>query len=580
MSDNIIEILNLHIKNIEESDDILEKNKEFTKLMDTILFHKKFITSNYLLNAISNKLKQLCVNPPKYALQVGWKGANYYHYNIFGKHICSKNTEDLYKNYKWNIDITHSFVPVINQKITSINTIIELFNMFDTKLDNSEKINSIENFINSGSNYLFLVPPVLLNFDNNPWVTNSFTKKGILSLDISQSNMNNLNLSDILDSLNIKTNETLDLLSYHIYQKTGKKLEIIPINFGNGFIISKNDDSLLDGFIQSRDDIGQYKLNIDSSGYFDINIRLPRNIHRKNNYLYRLINIKALYQLQLLEPLIISTYSSCDIRSSGDNSKYVEGSYSIMSNINNKPNQEADLLEKPNTSDYDITDAYNLGYIRNISQFKIVYKKKKIDSIHLKIWDNLEYKYLKNLLKILILVATTECKLKSITNHSDNEVWINMMKECIVHGWNSEISRKYIEYISKNLCINLLDDHKYSFNILEEIIDKLYKRAMENPTNLYWKMVWDKPLIENKPIVENINKLSWDNAFINKKNSDKIFDSINKIFANKLEYTVDEIKKLFTTNWKEDIHEILEHMVSADILKKRLVGNQVKYSKI
>ena len=96
MNDNIIDILNVHIRNIEESEDILEKNKEFTKFMDTILFYKKYITSNYLLNAISNKLKQLCVNPPKYGLQIGWKGANYYHYNIFGKHICSKNTKNGY----------------------------------------------------------------------------------------------------------------------------------------------------------------------------------------------------------------------------------------------------------------------------------------------------------------------------------------------------------------------------------------------------------------------------------------------------------------------------------------------------
>ena len=582
MSENIIDIILLHIKNIEETDSILEKNIEMTKLMDNILVYKKFITNDYILKAISNKLKQLCIEPPLYSLESEWKGANYYHYNIFNEHICSKKILDTYKNYNWNIDIIHTFIPVISEKIGSEKILLQFFNLFRDKINNFEKLNKIKQFIKNQSKYLFFSPPIFNNFDNNPWVSTSISKHGIMSLEISQMNMNNLSLTDILESLDIKTKETLELISNNLYENTGKKFNLQPMNFGNGYILSKDDDSLLDSFIQNNNNIDQYKINLDSSGFYDVYIRLPKNIYKNNSYLYRLQNIKALYKLQLLEPLIIASYSSCDIRSTIDNSKYAEGSYSIISNIsqNNKLNQKNDLLENPNFLDYTVTDIYDSQKIKNVSQYRIVYNKDKIDSIHLKLWDNLQHKHLKNLLKILILICTSECKLETVSNHAENDIWIKTMTECIIHGWNSEISPKFIEYISKNLCIDLYNNSKYSYNILEEVIEKLYKKALINPDNLYWKMVWDKPLIENKPEVDNINKLSWNNAFTNKKNYEEIFNNINKLFVTDKEYSLDEIKLLVEKEIIEDIHDILEYMVVNNIIKKRYIGTIIKYSKI
>ena len=576
---NIFELVNEYLDLIDDSHTLLERNIQISKLMEKLIVNKnELLNQEYLALIIKNKLIEFSYNPPLYPIESKWKGAEYYYYNIFDKPLNKPHIKSI--NLNWKIEISHSFIPILDTPFYKTKELLSVINSFNDNTNNPKKVKEIEKFLLNISSSLHLSPSLFIREDAHPWLSTEFSKKGLLLVNIDHSSNSNINLHETLQIFNHKLIDTYKLIS-----KNANNRKISSMDYGNGYIISKNDDTMMDSILKYNGNIDQYQITLESSGHYEFMIKLPTK--KENLQQSKLLHIKAIYLLQLLEPLIIAVYSSCDIRSVGDNEKYVEGSYSIVSNMYNSydATSEDDLLDR----DYDLNDIEskirNSKKISNISQFKLVYNdtsQNSIKGIKFKLWDNFNPKYLEHFLKIILLISTNNCKIDNIKELNKQSFWIDTIIGCLINGWNTNINNNYLDLVYNKFCINTEYYHKEinAFDLLNKIISHLYMQNLIDKDNLYWIMVNEKKIKENKPIVVNVNKLSWEFALKNSKKKE-IIDKILKFFSNSNDYTSNQIVKIINnTNWNNDVEEILEFLVKQKKLIKRYANRKIYYRKI
>ena len=314
---------------------------------------------------------------------------------------------------------------------------------------------------------------------------------------------------------------------------------------------------------------------LDYTGSYHLNITLPS---KKQTKLEIFIKQHQEFgrQIQWIEPLIASAFCSPDPRSVGDNNKYTEGSYRVMTTgwgsfagtDIRKFEYELSGREQTVQAKWRL-DKYQQeliqcnksigGDIRTISDRWADYTKNEImakgEGIEIRIFDHFPIKYIKNLTQIFIILAdnslrnTYSSKKQHVYKDQD---WIENIQNIMDDGWNGKITNKYITKLKQNLDIKFNCDSNQAYNVFVCIISALFEK---NKNGLCQKLMISGKKV---PHIPNINRYAWEFSF----NKMAITKKIQDIIKSKKLFTVKDFKKKFYNKfdkkeWKDDFEDML-----------------------
>ena len=598
-SKQLKELNDFYTKFITLNDDKQNKKLGYLKnIFDLLLNNKKLI---YELGRsreiqLENYLKSKC-NLKK---SINWKGSDFYYLKLTGNKICPRN----YK-YKWGIGIEHEYVPIFSNKDTNINFLTKVLKLSNITINEQTLL-----FLKNYDNIVNIAVDITSDIDNI--IYNNKQLKGCYNLEYNNNDINmieikntrfeNLYVHEVINDILAKHDIINNIISKHY------GIDILSHPYGAGYLgqIKKKNKEYLNinqsKYIKSNKDTFDIKLGYTGSYHFWITLPYIRD--NNNHSIINNQNKLAMMYIQTIEPLLCALFSSCDPRSVGDNSKFVEGSYRIMhnlwagfgtaftfkpSNITNrqtsyKPtpiglptgNSYIDLLYQTlrknsiNTGidDYSLIDKPIHNAFLSYNQKK--YKKygmnfrtrSDIEGFEFRIFDNFDPKYITDILKIILLISTSFYNLSPIFAPSTTS-WNNAMYQTLLNGWNAKINSDYLHLLENqfNISFNFkkLDFYK-SEDILNQLVLLLFNKINKN--SIYWFMVGDDKKI---PKIVNINKASWEFIL---KNTNKLNPVIDFIIKNiqKKPLTYHNIYNLLLengyTNILSDLEELLDYLIS------------------
>lgn len=336
--------------------------------------------------------------------------------------------------------------------------------------------------------------------------------------------------------------------------------------------------------------------------------------------------------IQWIEPLIASAYHSCDDRSVGTNKKYTKGSYRVamtgwgnfgasdldrikcidMSNkkidqhLKNYQIKDADTffeyetlfkyaykdpkwrnnLPFSGTSDLEpcrkILDGkrnpYALGgdfrtpffkesYVSNNENNNILISKMYTHGLEIRIFDWFHPKYLNSLGRILVMIAE-----QSKNNHIpmyvyDDKDWNDAVRLFMIDGWRAILSEEYVKKLEKvfNLKININSYRAY--DIFKSLIESLFEKTKEGE----WVKMMLQKKYKNSPILPEVNKKSWEFAFVqhlleNEKDYKNLISFVKTLKSGILIKDIKYNKYFSGKKWKNDKINILEFLKSNNII--------------
>lgn len=348
----------------------------------------------------------------------------------------------------------------------------------------------------------------------------------------------------------------------------------------------------------------------DYTGSYHLTITLP---HKKNITLKKFINMHQEFgrQIQWIEPLLICAFFSPDLNSIGDGDKYTEGSYRIMTTgWGNLSGSDVRILEKKNINRYanidskwrnklkkfqkelstckDTTfssdlrtishDFYTI-YNKKSLQYETKYKEsimKKGQGIEIRIFDHFPTQYIKNLLQIIIIIADNSLLTKYDKNSEhvyNNKIWMETIQNIMIQGWNSNISKNYIDILKKILGISFECKSNIGYDILKCVVQSLF---LKNEHGKFQQLTKCKTKV---PYIPQINRYAWESELKNKlENKWEILLNIIKIEDI---FSFEEFEKKFYKNfkknlWKNDIQDILYALESKNIVNLTIEKGHIK----
>ena len=318
----------------------------------------------------------------------------------------------------------------------------------------------------------------------------------------------------------------------------------------------------------------KFTLDLDRSGSYNISFSIPCDYSDINKYKIR--NIKSLFVLQILEPLIYSIYSSCDPRSVYKEN-FTEGSY-VLSCLLLKDYEiknEKDIFDNNDNKNYteSLRNVFkHTNKFKNLSKFQLINNDYVPFLINFKFWENFNHIYLDEFLKIISLIICNDYEDSIMIKEPwENDYWKETLGNILVNGWTARISKGYCQLVEDSMGINLniSDEVIYPKKILDTIIDILFTKSLDG--GLYWYTTKDDRKMESKPIITNINRNSWETAFRNIDTDISL--KILLMFKKNIKYELEEIKnKFINTKWHYNIEEILEYLVSEGLLNLQFNG--------
>ena len=198
------------------------------------------------------------------------------------------------------------------------------------------------------------------------------------------------------------------------------------------------------------------------------------------------------------------------------------------------------------------------------------YPMNKPNGIEIRIFDNFDSKYLRNLLFFLFLMIQNSFQTKTKDYVYQNKTWIKNIREIMKYGYSSSIDNKYVDLINKKLKINIVLEE--NVNIYNCLLKALYKK---NKNGFYFNLLSGlgknslyKKLIPINAYYMKINEFAWDFALCLKLiRNPLILNKFNQflqiiIYLGKIK--VYEIYKLINivlgVNWKNDVKNILMYL--------------------
>ncbi len=184
----------------------------------------------------------------------------------------------------------------------------------------------------------------------------------------------------------------------------------------------------------------------------------------------------------------------------------------------------------------------------------------KPNGVELRIFDHFDSHYLPELSKFVIYVAENSRVHKSTKYVYQNKDWIKSLQNIMMDGWNAEVTEGYVELLRQQLGLKIKTKSLVAFDILYTINEEIYEK---NKNGDWVYLLLDKA---TKPRMPQINRQSWETAFMLKLNRHKtLMDKFNKFLASlKTGATMDtkQFKEMFykyfdKKTWKRDVKDVI-----------------------
>ena len=518
------------------------------------------------------------------------------------------NTNNIINTIKTNINI---FYPKINEMNININ-ILDSYNNKDIE-DLCANINILDNiyFVTyySGKKHRHTLHKVyyIYNINNNILIDKSnnietnfknkdiqelFLKLVVIKSDIVDLDINRLIKGNVIyhisnNKLKIKYIPRIFNL-WHIKEIMNMDTSLDYINIDKQEVIISLQDSIIKELPTFSSIINTFTeeiiiSNINSqikSAFSPTNSRYNIDIMYELSPFHKLHKIWAI-SIQWILPLVLSCYSSCDPFSIGDNDKLTELSLrsfiSGFSFFNLSDIFNFNLYSDRDLPDYQIHSTNMIEDIKSDfnynktnydgSDFRVSIDDKGFGfGFELRVFDNCHISNIEYLLELFILLADHTVKLdKDFSINPFNHPVLNI--ECIKllkQGWNTIISKEYLDLIHTQLDIEIIIDTPLAYNVINFIYIYLQKIYVSNGKGIG---IYSKYLINRKNIINhlpNINKQSWEWAFNqlvwlpNNPNTDLriiIESEIKK--SNNISMLKDNLLTTLGIQFREDIDDIL-----------------------
>jgi len=210
------------------------------------------------------------------------------------------------------------------------------------------------------------------------------------------------------------------------------------------------------------------------------------------------------------------------------------------------------------------TKPYNIQYTPpyDYKAFEKILKSKRV-GIEYRIFDNIDSKYMNDILRILSLIVTHSLYVKDITYFNTKQYWHDATTHSILDGYNASPPLEYIKTLEKSFDIKL--PRKCNMcDLYKNLVSGIYKKYKNNA---YYKLLTgDNTHI---PKIVNINKEVWDMFFYNKliscKELQNNFNTLKNIYFQntsiKIKDFTEYVVQILGENWKLDSEKILFYII-------------------
>jgi hypothetical protein len=210
------------------------------------------------------------------------------------------------------------------------------------------------------------------------------------------------------------------------------------------------------------------------------------------------------------------------------------------------------------------------------------------NGIELRIFDNFSSGYLKPLCRMIAYLAENSRVFESTDYVYEDKDWIEAVHVVMKEGWKEKLPEGYVKKLRKNLGLSLNPKSNRGIDVLNEVNHKLFN----NNRNGDWSYLLLEKIYKNAPEIPNVNRESWEMAFLIRLNREEhLLRKFNHFIYSLPQNKWIEFKKFKTLLFKhfdkklwnknsEDIAYLLETHYCLDINMKNGNINKVKAKKI
>lgn len=259
-------------------------------------------------------------------------------------------------------------------------------------------------------------------------------------------------------------------------------------------------------------------VTVFNNGTYHFNFTLPtETINGKIVDLEKFKNVhqNAILMIQWFEPFIVALYGSPDVFSFA-NEKYVAGSLRLaMSRYIGIGTYDADKMENGKIlnvprNEHDVYKNKSSWYNKIFKNTHYVwpetigldfnYAKHHNAGIEFRILDFFPDSCLEDLINFIVLLIDHSMRNKIEKKPSSSQLWNDFVFDVLKNGWLAKPSKEFIEEITSECKINILDDTVIGF--LNKVIDHLHPQE-----NTYMEKISPG---SNKPVLTNINRYTFE----------------------------------------------------------------------
>jgi hypothetical protein len=376
--------------------------------------------------------------------------------------------------------------------------------------------------------------------------------------------------------------------------------ELYEYPFGMSRYIKEPIKEIKGKYIFEKNKQSKLKLNTDYLGSYHVTMTLP---YKPTISLKNFIKMHQNFanQLQWLEPLMLTAYFSTDEYAPGKLNDYPRSGYRpCIIGWGNMAGSDVRLFNK-GIGRYAKTPTYwrdNKLNFKETDKLKPCYPASPMakrenaitslssdfrtfgenpnnpserlsgapmtvgNGIEFRIFDHFSDKYIEHLMVLIGLVAENSRVKETKGYVYQNPIWIASLHNIIKNGYRAQLSKKYIELLRIKLGIPIKTDSIIAIDVFKKVYNELWDKNI----NGKWSKIFYAMELPNKEniIIPEINKKSWQFAFMTKLNRNKNllrkFNILSK-YLNKVNHIkfVDFEKAvidIFGNMWKDDIVDI------------------------
>lgn len=371
---------------------------------------------------------------------------------------------------------------------------------------------------------------------------------------------------------------------------------------------------------------GDPKTQTDYTGSYHFTITLPFSKNTKENKFVKMHQNFA-NMFQWIEPLLIIGFFSCDPRAMGTKLNRVRGSFRIMrTGWGNIAGTDIRKFSTTGIGRYSVIPSYwreglefhNIKKLKscdklskylqtkephaiselssNIRTFGSKDPLKPMDresggqmnipnGIELRIFDNFSSGYLKILCRIIAYTAENSRVFEAKDYVYEDKDWIEAVHVVMKEGWKGKLPEGYVNKLRKNLGLSIKPSSNRGIDVLNEVNERLF----QNNKNGDWSYLFLEKLYKEAPEIPNINRQSWEMAFLIRLNrEDHLLNKFNNFInslQNKDNILFEEFEKylfkIFDKNlWKDNSEDIAYLLETHNCVKLNIKNGKIDKIKI